>query len=79
MCNLGQGVYEQGQRHGIMLGEKRGEKRGYRKGYMAAEENLAKRMNQLKTEMVKAGREMELLAAVGDPEAMDRLFEEFGI
>ena len=75
MCNLGQGVYEQGQRHGIMLGEKR----GYRKGYMAAEENLAKRMDRLKREMVDAGRQMELLDAVGNPEAMDRLFEEFGL
>ncbi|WP_285943176.1 hypothetical protein, partial [Faecalibaculum rodentium] len=67
--------YEQGQRHGIMLGEKR----GYRKGYMAAEENLAKRMDRLKREMVDAGRQMELLDAVGNPEAMDRLFEEFGL
>jgi len=83
MCNLGQGVYEngwlEGQQHGIMLGEKRGEKRGYRKGYMAAEENLAKRMDRLKREMIEAGRQMELLDAVGNPEKMERLFREFGI
>ncbi len=46
---------------------------------MAAEENLAKRMDRLKREMVDAGRQMELLDAVGNPEAMDRLFEEFGL
>lgn len=46
---------------------------------MAAEENLAKRMDRLKREMIDAGRQMELLDAVGNPEKMERLFREFGI
>lgn len=83
MCNLGQGVYEQGQRHGIMLGEKRGEergeKRGYRKGYRQAEEDLSNRISLLGDAMSLAGREAEFVAAMKDPRKREQLFEEFGI
>ncbi|WP_297566053.1 hypothetical protein [uncultured Faecalibaculum sp.] len=63
MCNLGRGVYENGQKSGILLGE----------------DKLTYRMGRLKEAMIKAGRQQEFLDAVGNMKAMDRLFAEFGI
>ncbi len=71
MCNLGQGVYEKGERYG--------RREGRREGLIEGRTETEQQISQLKQMMVKADRTEEFLAALDNPQVLYRLYREFGI
>lgn len=67
MCNLSQGIKEEG----IRLGEKRGEKRGERRGAAA--------MAQLFGKLMDAGRKEEWQRVINDEEYRNRLIRKMNL
>ena len=75
MCNLGQGVFEDGLQRGRMQGRQEGRMEGRQLG----ETETVRKTGLLKEAMTKAGRIQEFMNALGSLKALNRLYAEFGI
>ena len=87
MCNLGQGVFEDGLQRGRMQGRQEGRvegrvegrKEGRAEGRQLGETETVRKTGLLKEAMTKAGRIQEFMNALGSLKALNRLYAEFGI